>query len=44
MEHERIWAAAGDPHSLFCADPRELAHGVQARVVAMGESEGSSSS
>ena len=24
LEHERVWAAAGDPHSLFEVDPREL--------------------
>ena len=37
MEHERVWAAAGDPHSLFCVDPRELARCVEARVVAVGD-------
>ena len=37
LEHERVWAAAGDPHSLFCVDPRELADCVEARVVAVGE-------
>jgi prolyl-tRNA editing enzyme YbaK/EbsC (Cys-tRNA(Pro) deacylase) len=36
MEHERIWAAAGDPHSLFCVDPRALADSIRARVVAVG--------
>ncbi len=36
MEHERVWAAAGDPHSLFCVDPRRLADCVRARVVAVG--------
>jgi prolyl-tRNA editing enzyme YbaK/EbsC (Cys-tRNA(Pro) deacylase) len=36
LEHERVWAAAGDPHSLFCVDPRELAQRVRARVVAVG--------
>ena len=36
MEHERVWAAAGDPHSLFCVDPRELAESIRARVVALG--------
>jgi prolyl-tRNA editing enzyme YbaK/EbsC (Cys-tRNA(Pro) deacylase) len=36
LEHQRVWAAAGDPHSLFCVDPRELARCVQARVVALG--------
>jgi prolyl-tRNA editing enzyme YbaK/EbsC (Cys-tRNA(Pro) deacylase) len=37
LEHGRVWAAAGDPHSLFCVDPRKLAECVKARVVAMGE-------
>jgi prolyl-tRNA editing enzyme YbaK/EbsC (Cys-tRNA(Pro) deacylase) len=36
LDHERIWAAAGDPHSLFCVDPRELADCTRARVVAVG--------
>ena len=38
LEHERVWAAAGDPNSLFEVDPRELAECVGARVVAVGES------
>jgi prolyl-tRNA editing enzyme YbaK/EbsC (Cys-tRNA(Pro) deacylase) len=38
LRHERVWAAAGDPHSLFCVDPRRLADCVSARVVALGES------
>jgi prolyl-tRNA editing enzyme YbaK/EbsC (Cys-tRNA(Pro) deacylase) len=37
LEHERVWAAAGDPHSLFEVDPRELARCVEARVVAVGD-------
>ena len=37
LEHRRVWAAAGDPHSLFEVDPRELARCVQARVVAVGQ-------
>ena len=37
LEHGRVWAAAGDPHSLFCVDPRRLADCVKARVVAVGE-------
>ena len=37
LEHARVWAAAGDPHSLFCVDPRKLAECVKARVVAVGE-------
>lgn len=36
MEHDRIWAAAGDPHSLFCVDPRRLADCIRARVVPVG--------
>jgi prolyl-tRNA editing enzyme YbaK/EbsC (Cys-tRNA(Pro) deacylase) len=24
LDHERVWAAAGDPHSLFSVNPREL--------------------
>jgi prolyl-tRNA editing enzyme YbaK/EbsC (Cys-tRNA(Pro) deacylase) len=32
LEHERVWAAAGDPHSLFCVDPRELLGRTGARV------------
>ena len=38
LTHRRVWAAAGDPHSLFCVDPRELANCIKARVVALGES------
>jgi prolyl-tRNA editing enzyme YbaK/EbsC (Cys-tRNA(Pro) deacylase) len=37
LEHERVWAAAGDPHSLFEVDPRELARCIRARVVRLGE-------
>jgi prolyl-tRNA editing enzyme YbaK/EbsC (Cys-tRNA(Pro) deacylase) len=37
LEHARVWAAAGDPHSLFAVDPRELARCVEARVVAVGD-------
>jgi prolyl-tRNA editing enzyme YbaK/EbsC (Cys-tRNA(Pro) deacylase) len=36
MEHDQIWAAAGDPNSLFCVDPRRLADCTEARVVAVG--------
>jgi prolyl-tRNA editing enzyme YbaK/EbsC (Cys-tRNA(Pro) deacylase) len=36
LQHERIWAAAGDPHSVFEVDPHELARCVGARVVAVG--------
>jgi prolyl-tRNA editing enzyme YbaK/EbsC (Cys-tRNA(Pro) deacylase) len=36
LDHERVWAAAGDPHSLFCVEPRKLADCIRARVVAVG--------
>ncbi len=32
LAHERIWAAAGDGHSLFDVDPQRLAECTQARV------------
>ncbi len=37
LDHERVWAAAGDPHSLFCVDPHKLASCVRARIVDLGE-------
>ena len=37
LDHERVWAAAGDPHSLFEVDPRELANCIRARIVELGE-------
>jgi prolyl-tRNA editing enzyme YbaK/EbsC (Cys-tRNA(Pro) deacylase) len=37
LDHDRVWAAAGDPHSLFSVDPRELARCTRAQVVALGE-------
>ncbi len=37
LTHPRVWAAAGDPHSLFCVNPRELADCINARVVPLGE-------
>jgi prolyl-tRNA editing enzyme YbaK/EbsC (Cys-tRNA(Pro) deacylase) len=36
LDHPRVWAAAGDPHSLFCVEPRRLAEVIRARVVAVG--------
>jgi prolyl-tRNA editing enzyme YbaK/EbsC (Cys-tRNA(Pro) deacylase) len=36
LAHERVWAAAGDPHSLFEVDPRELASRVRAHVAVVG--------
>ena len=38
LAHHRVWAAAGDPNSLFEVDPRALAGCVGARVLAVGES------
>lgn len=32
LEHERVWAAAGDGHSVFAIDPRKLVGCTQARV------------
>jgi prolyl-tRNA editing enzyme YbaK/EbsC (Cys-tRNA(Pro) deacylase) len=32
LEHEKVWAAAGDPHSLFCAEPQKLANCTNAVV------------
>jgi prolyl-tRNA editing enzyme YbaK/EbsC (Cys-tRNA(Pro) deacylase) len=37
LRHRRVWAAAGDPNSLFEVDPRELAQCIRARIVALGE-------
>lgn len=37
LEHDLVWAAAGDPNSLFCVEPDVLAQRVHARIVAMGE-------
>jgi prolyl-tRNA editing enzyme YbaK/EbsC (Cys-tRNA(Pro) deacylase) len=37
--HERVFAAAGDPNSLFAVDPRELADCIRARIVELGASE-----
>jgi prolyl-tRNA editing enzyme YbaK/EbsC (Cys-tRNA(Pro) deacylase) len=37
LRHKRVWAAAGDPHSLFEVDPRELADCIRARVAELGE-------
>jgi prolyl-tRNA editing enzyme YbaK/EbsC (Cys-tRNA(Pro) deacylase) len=37
LAHERVWAAAGDPHSLFEVNPRELCECVEGRVAAVGE-------
>ena len=37
LRHSRVWAAAGDPHSLFCADPQELASCTGATVLDVGQ-------
>jgi prolyl-tRNA editing enzyme YbaK/EbsC (Cys-tRNA(Pro) deacylase) len=39
LRYERVWAAAGDPHSLFEVDPRALADCIRARVAELGETE-----
>ncbi|HKF81287.1 MAG TPA: YbaK/EbsC family protein [Thermoleophilaceae bacterium] len=36
LRHDQVWASAGDPHSLFCVDPRRLADCTEARVSAVG--------
>jgi prolyl-tRNA editing enzyme YbaK/EbsC (Cys-tRNA(Pro) deacylase) len=36
LGHERVWAAAGDANSLFCADPRKLASCTEATVADVG--------
>ncbi|MFN2617365.1 MAG: YbaK/EbsC family protein [Thermoleophilaceae bacterium] len=36
LRHERVWAAAGDPHSLFRVDPRELVDCLSATVAELG--------
>jgi prolyl-tRNA editing enzyme YbaK/EbsC (Cys-tRNA(Pro) deacylase) len=36
LRHERVWAAGGDPHTLFAVDPRELSETIHARVAPVG--------
>jgi prolyl-tRNA editing enzyme YbaK/EbsC (Cys-tRNA(Pro) deacylase) len=36
LHHERVWAAGGDPHTLFAVDPRALCESIRARVMAVG--------
>ena len=36
LDHERVWAAAGDPHSLFSVNPRELLDCTGAAVADVG--------
>jgi prolyl-tRNA editing enzyme YbaK/EbsC (Cys-tRNA(Pro) deacylase) len=36
LEHGRVWAAAGDPHSLFCVASSRLAECTGARVLDVG--------
>jgi prolyl-tRNA editing enzyme YbaK/EbsC (Cys-tRNA(Pro) deacylase) len=36
LGYDRVWAAAGDPHSLFCADPHKLADCTAATVADVG--------
>ena len=37
LRHDRVWAAAGDPHSLFRADPRKLADCTGAKIAEVAE-------
>ena len=37
LGHEQVWAAAGDGHSLFAVDPRDLARCTKAVVAPVGE-------
>ena len=36
LDHERVWAAAGDPHSLFCVEPGKLLDCTGASVADVG--------
>ena len=36
LAHEQVWAAAGDPHSLFRVDPGRLAEQTGAKVAPIG--------
>jgi prolyl-tRNA editing enzyme YbaK/EbsC (Cys-tRNA(Pro) deacylase) len=36
LRHERVWAAGGDPRSLFEVDPRELVRCTGARIAEVG--------
>jgi prolyl-tRNA editing enzyme YbaK/EbsC (Cys-tRNA(Pro) deacylase) len=40
MDHERVFAAAGDENSLFAVDPRALADCIRARIVELGDGDG----
>lgn len=37
LDHEQVWAAAGDPHSLFRVSPQELLDCTDANVADVGE-------
>ncbi len=37
LRHEQVWAAAGDGHSLFAVDPRELVRCTGATVADVGD-------
>ena len=37
LRHARVWAAAGDGHSLFCVDPRQLVDCTHATVATVGD-------
>jgi prolyl-tRNA editing enzyme YbaK/EbsC (Cys-tRNA(Pro) deacylase) len=37
LDHEVVWAAGGDGHSLFSVDPRELVRCTDAVVAPVGD-------
>jgi len=37
LDHERVWAAAGDPNSLFCVEPGKLLDCTGASVADVGD-------
>ena len=37
LDHERVWAAAGDPHSLICVEPGKLLDCTGASVADVGD-------
>ena len=36
LHHDRVWAAGGDPYTLFAVDPRKLSERIHAQVAAVG--------
>ena len=37
LRHRRVWAAAGDPQSVFCVDPHKLVDCLHAKVAELAE-------